>query len=115
MRIFKKLFGSAKTPHPNTDQPPVHGGDGLSAENPAIVNCASMGVANDLIERFISASCGENWNKEIELTIENPNDASSSLTVISVTKADGSDVNFYFDLTKPVAGTANLVGLRRKP
>jgi hypothetical protein len=115
MRIFGRKLKLGKKRYPHTDQQPVHGGDGLSADNPAIVNCASMGVAHHLIEQFISASCGSDWNKEMEMTVKNPNDAETPLTMVSVKTADGSDVSFYFDLTRPVGGTASLLGLRQKP
>jgi len=112
MGIFSKLFGGGNARGGATQKPPIHGGDGLSDQTPAIVNCASMSVANTLIERFISDACGDGWERGIEFTVVNAKDSSKSLRLICVTRADGSEAKFYFDLTRPVEATAKLAGLK---
>lgn len=90
--------------------PPIYGGDGLSERSPAIVNCASMRMAQALIDRFISEKWGQQWNRGVELTVADPNDASRSLRVICVVTEEGEEHRYYFDLSRPL-GVAMKMGL----
>ncbi len=111
MSIISRLFGS-KRKNNHDDKPPIYGGDGLSDNSPAIVNCASMGMAKALIDGFISERCGNNWERGTEFTIANPNDPNKSLRLICVQTSDGNDHKFYFDLSRPVAVAMKMSGLR---
>lgn len=110
MSIFSKLFGSKKKSDYD-DKPPIYGGDGLSDDSPAIVNCASMGMAQALIDSFISEKCGNDWEREIEFTISSPSDLSKSLRLICVRASDGNEHKFYFDLSRPASVAMKMSSL----
>jgi hypothetical protein len=102
MGIISQLLGG-KSKERHDDQPPIYGGDGLSYRSPAIVNCASLGMAQVLIEGFISGRCGQVWEREIEFTLKASDDPSKLVKMICVKAQDGTEHNFYFDLSQPVA------------
>lgn len=109
MGIFSQLFGG-KRKQQHEDQPPIYGGDGLSDRSPAIVNCASMAMAQALIDGFISEKCGEGYERGIEFTLESPNDPDKLVKLIFVTAPDGTEHKFYFDLSRPVAVAMKMSG-----
>ena len=60
MGLFGKLFGKkSHSPEEMDKKPPIYGGDATSAQTAAIINCASMGTANLLTDRFISERHGQ--------------------------------------------------------
>ena len=108
MSIFSKLFGNKNK---NDDKPPIYGGDGLSDNSPAIVNCAGMGMAQALIDSFISEKCGDDWERRTEFTISSPSDSNKLLRLICVQTSDGNDHKFHFDLSRPVGVAKKMSGL----
>ena len=101
MGILGRLLGSLRKDKPN-DKPPIYGGDGLSEASPAIVNCASMRMAHGLIDRFISEKCGDDWERGIELTLASRGHPEKDIKMIAAKLPDGTEKQFYFDLSRPV-------------
>lgn len=114
MGIMQRILSAFRTDKPS-DKPPIYGGDGLSAESPAIVNCASMGMAQALIERFISERCGNSWETGAELTLASPNDPDKDIKMISAKLPDGTENHFYFDLSRPVGVAMKMAGAGQTP
>ncbi|MBT4450100.1 MAG: hypothetical protein HOC92_10440, partial [Gammaproteobacteria bacterium] len=110
MSIISRIFGKKKK-NKYDDKPPMHGGDGLSKHSPVIVNCASMGMAQSLIDDFITDKCGKGWVRGMEYTIGAPDNPEKLLRMISVESNDGSEYSFYFDLARPVAAAAKMLGI----
>lgn len=112
MGFFSRFFGGKS----NTDdeKPAMYGGDGLTQSSPVIINCASMGVAQTLMERVINSHCGKDWTREVEFSLKDPNDPQKSLKMISVVTQDGSKHSFYFDLSRPVKNAMKLQGMISK-
>ena len=110
MGIISRLFGGNNKPQ-HDDKPPIYGGDGLSDRSPAIINCASMAMAQALIDGFISERCGPGFEPEIEFTLEAPDNPDKLIKMVSVTAKDGSEHKFYFDLSRPVAVAMKMSGL----
>ena len=110
MSFFSKLF--KKSPQRTSPTSHVHGGDGMSEYSPAIVDCSSPSLANRLIDRFITERCGNDWERDMEMTIKNPKNQSKSLRLICVKKSGGEIANFYFDLSKSIDGAMRIAGLR---
>lgn len=110
MGIISQLFGG-RSKQQHDDQPPIYGGDGLSDRSPAIVNCASMAMAQALIDGFISKKCGKGCERGIEFTLESPNDPDKLVKMICVTTRDGTEHKFYFDLSRPIAVAMKMSGL----
>ena len=110
MNFISRFFGSKKKSE-HDDKPPIYGGDGLSGHSPAIVNCASMGMARALIDGFISESCGKDWERGTEFTIASPSDPNKSLRMICVQTSDGEECSYYFDLSRPVSVAMKMSGL----
>ena len=55
MGFLGRLFGKSSSKSEQT----IYGGDGLTAETAAIVNCASMSMANLIMDNFISKKHGK--------------------------------------------------------
>ncbi|MDT4843922.1 hypothetical protein FQZ97_778610 [compost metagenome] len=110
MSIISRLFGG-KSKEQQDDKPPIYGGDGLSDRSPAIVNCASMGMAQALIDGFIAERCGRGFKRGIEFTLEAPGNPGKLIKMICATAQDGSKHKFYFDLSRPVAVAMKMNGL----
>ncbi|EML1877568.1 TPA: hypothetical protein R2X00_005226 [Escherichia coli] len=110
MGIISRLFGGKSKPQYD-NKPPIYGGDGLTDRSPAIVNCASMGMAQALIDGFISERCGEGSERGIEFTLKSPDNSEKLIKMICVTAPDGSEHKFYFDLSRPVAVAMKMSGL----
>lgn len=113
MGLLGRITNAFRKEKPN-DKPPIYGGDGLSNESPAIVNCASMGMAQALIDRFISERCGEEWERGVEMTLASRNVPDKSIQVISVKLPDGTEKRFYFDLSRPVSVAMKMSGMGKR-
>ncbi|KAB7619455.1 hypothetical protein [Alkalilimnicola sp. S0819] len=109
MGIISRLFG--RNSNSLDDKPPIYGGDGLSDQSPAIINCASMGMAHALIDRFIAERCGPGFERGIEFTLGPQDNPDKPLKMICVTAQDGVEHRFYFDLSRPVATAIKMGGL----
>ena len=74
--IDRWLFGDIfSPPNDRENKPPVYGGDAVSPEAAANINCYSMPAANRLIDRFISIQHGEKnigWKQDIEYFMNKP-------------------------------------------
>lgn len=111
MGLFSKLFGGAKRSNPLDDKPPLYGGDGSSPTQAVVVNCASMSMANHLIDQFISERHGQkdkNWNREFEMFDNSPNIPEFTVRTIAVKCSNGTLVSYHFDISKPMVATKNL-------
>lgn len=113
MGLLGRITNAFRKQKPN-DKPPIYGGDGLSNESPAIVNCASMGMAQALIDRFISERCGEEWERGVEMTLASRNDPDKSIQAILVKLPDGTENRFYFDLSRPVSVAMKMSGMGKR-
>ena len=109
MSIISRLFGKKKNDY--DDKPPIYGGDGLTDHSPAIINCASMGMAQALIDGFISEKCDGEWERGMEYTLSAPDGTRKPIRMICVKTSNGSEHNFYFDLSRPVSVTMKMSGL----
>ncbi|WP_067587930.1 hypothetical protein [Endozoicomonas ascidiicola] len=112
MGFFSKIFGKNEGLGDDirlNDNPPIYGGDGLSENSPAIVNCASMGMAQAIINTFISDNFGEGSKRGNEYTINHPSDSKKSLKMIVVNKADGENIKVYFDLSRPIGVATKML------
>lgn len=111
MSIFDKLFGTSKNRNPLDDKPPMYGGDGSSASEAVVVNCASMSTANHLIDRFISERHGkrdDNWKRGVEMFDNSTNQSEFTIRMISVECKDGTVAKYYFNVSRPMAATKKL-------
>lgn len=115
MGLFNKLFGKSKTnKNPLDDKPPIYGGDGTTEENAAVINCASMGTANRLMDRFISEKHGEvekDWKRAIEFFRKSEDSNPPMIRVIRIQCSDGSEHQYYFDITRPMNVASKMFGL----
>ena len=110
MGLFNKLFGTDKNPKSDSN-PPISGGDGTKPTQAAIVNCASMGVANHLIDTFISARHGSkavDWKRGFEMYVKLQGIPDNTIRSIGVECSDGTNHSYYFDISRPLHGTVNL-------
>lgn len=80
----------------------LHGGDALSAESYATINCSSMPMAQSIVNDFISKTCQEGWERTQEHSILAPNDPNKKIRVITVKQLNGENKNFYFDYSEPL-------------
>lgn len=89
-----------------------HGGDGLSKYSPVSINCASIEIAKSYIDIFIKDNCGDDCKRtDSEYTITNPNDSKKLIKVISVTKPDEAEMEFFFDLSRQINNFTNMVSI----
>lgn len=84
------------------DQLIIYGGDALSVESYAIINCSSMPMAQRIVNDFISETCQEGWERVQEYSIPAPNDPNKKIRVITVKQLDDKNKDFYFDYSKPL-------------
>ncbi|MEX0608812.1 MAG: hypothetical protein WD016_10690 [Balneolaceae bacterium] len=114
MGLFNKFFGSSKSnKNPLDDKPPIYGGDGTTEENAAVINCASMGTANQLINRFIAENHGEfekDWNRTIEHFLNSEKSTAPQIRVIGVKCSDGTSHQYYFDVSRPMKVANKMLG-----
>jgi len=106
MSFWSNLFGGKSKSA--EDNPAVYGGDGLTDETPAIINCGSMRVAQELMNQLITSHCGKGWLKEIEFSLRDKIDPQKSIKMISVATSGGDKRSFYFDLSRPVRTSMKL-------
>ena len=115
--LFNNIFSKKKSTRsdrvmPKSDDVLFHGGDGLSKNSPVSINCASMEAAKSFMEIFIADKCGDDYERtDFEYTIKNPNDSEKLIKVIPVKKADGTEQEFFFDLSRQVKNFTNMVNM----
>tara|TARA_A100000171_G_C2124641_1_gene142783 strand:- start:1246 stop:1602 length:357 start_codon:yes stop_codon:yes gene_type:complete len=118
MSLFSKLFNSKPKINDlsSPDFQPISGGDGTSLETVAIINCSSMGMANSLMDRFISerhGTQGEDWNRGIEHFVTTNQIPSGNIRCISIT-FNGGQREYYFNVSRPMNGSMKLFEMLNK-
>jgi hypothetical protein len=106
-RYVYKYFSKRPSKKKNVikDESPFLGGDGLSAENPVYVNCASGSMTQHLIDRFISEKHGKkgtDWDIGVSLTIKSDKTKCGMIKTIAVKTAQ-DELDYFFDLSRPMA------------
>lgn len=71
------------------------GGDGLTPETAVTCDCSSLSMAISLANSYIEEKCGGSSELAMQYTMADPR----KLRVYCVTKADGTEVKFYFDFS----------------
>jgi len=116
--VIAEFFTARKkepTVDPADQNPPLYGGDGLTAETAVIVNCASMATADTLINRFIAQKHGQQaWQRGVEMTLTPAASPSRTVRSVAIILADKTQTTYYFDVTRPAAATTKLVQLMTK-
>lgn len=115
MGLFSNLFKSKPKPNDisSPDFKPITGGNATSVETSAIILCSSMGMANSLIDKFISerhGTVGEDWNRSIEHFIVNDRIPSGVIRCINLTSKAGNKT-YYFNVSKPMLGTLKMIDM----
>ncbi|MDA0195275.1 MAG: hypothetical protein O2951_09555 [Bacteroidetes bacterium] len=117
MGLFSNLFKSKKDRrHFSPDFKPITGGDATSIETSAIIHCLSMGMANSLIDRFISerhGTVGEDWKRSLEHFVVNDRIISGVIRCIIITSKKGN-MAYYFNVSRPMQGTLKVIELLNK-
>lgn len=117
MGIKEWLFGSpapVPTPHPDSDKPPLFGGDGLAPETAVIVNCASTAMARSLIGQFVSkihGQHGSDWEHGPEFFVRKPGIPDFTVRAVGIKLSNGEYVTYYFNLARPHGIAMKMAGL----
>ena len=113
MGIFSALFGKNPSRPDYSNLPPIHGGDGLSSATSAVVNCASMSVANHLIDQFISERHGEknlSWERNGEFFVNVAGLPEFTVRAINVTTNSDAGQTYYFNIARPMRVAKAMMG-----
>ncbi|HUH36500.1 MAG TPA: hypothetical protein VL027_01005 [Spongiibacteraceae bacterium] len=110
LQFLTRLFRREKY-DPSGGHPPLYGGDGLTAQSPVIVNCASLSTAQSLMDKFISERCGDTWERTLAASLAGHETSGKLIRLLHVRTPDGVDHEFYFDLTRPNGVAMEMVGL----
>lgn len=113
MGLFKTIFGK-KTNSLNDlrKMPPVYGGDAQSVKTAAIINCAAMSTANDLINHFISELHGQkdaDWKRSVEFFVNDSCVPEYTVRAIGVNLVTGEKITYFFNLARPMSATKKLM------
>ena len=117
MWLFDLLFGK-KPPKKlppilgKDDIPTICGGDALSVETPATINCAAMSTAHFLINKFISERHGQkdtDWGAECEFFVNEPNIPKFTVRAFGISTKSGETCTYYFDVARPMNATKKLI------
>jgi len=112
MGLFDKLFGrNKKQGHPVDGKPPAFGGDGSTAEEAVVVNCASMGMANRIIDNWISERHGEkgdDWKRTVEMFLDHGQSYPPTLRLIGVETKEEEEPRYVFNIGRPMGATMKL-------
>jgi len=107
MNIFSYIFGRKKGRTNDKTKPPIHGGTGSSHNDAVVINCASMAMSNELINRFISEKHGKinkDWNRAMEYIVNSPDIPEDTIIrCISIECKDETTSSYYFDVSSPIA------------
>lgn len=107
MNIFSYIFSRNKKPIEDKTKPPIHGGTGSSHNDAVVINCGSMAMCNELINRFISEKHGEinkDWNRAMEYIVNAPDTPDNTvIRCISIECKDETTSSYYFDISGPIA------------
>lgn len=111
MNFLAKLFSRNKTKIQEEEFSPYKGGDGLSKDSPVFINCASIGMANFLIDRFISEKHGvknSDWNQTMSMTLKSKITECGMVKSIVINSANES-YTYYFDISRPFKNPINRI------
>lgn len=114
MGFFDSLFGK-KSGSKETDKlPSVYGGDALSTNTAAVINCASMDLANHLIDQFISERHGvknEDWERGMEFFVNSKDIPEFTVRSIRIESKTNSSATYYFNIARPMNATKKLLSM----
>ena len=111
MSFWNTLFGATRKVDSRNDMPPIYGGDGSSSTDAVVVNCASMAMANHLIDRWLSERHGEmgaDWSRGVELFDNSQDVPKFAIRIVTVGVRNGTGCRHYFDVSRPMAGSKNV-------
>ena len=105
MGFLDRLFGKSSSKSEQT----IYGGDGLTPETAAIVNCASLKMANLIMDNFISKKHGKKdhnwkWTVSCSLSVDGP-----SIRRIVISTTDVENISYYFNVDRPEKATDALL------
>jgi hypothetical protein len=105
MGIFKKAFRKEMTSvKSNLNVEPITGGDGSTPKTAAIVNCASQGMANSLIDKFISERHGikdTEWKHTMSFFVNEDGIPEYSVRAYGIKLQNEDTFTYYFDISRP--------------
>jgi hypothetical protein len=108
MGLLDWLFGKTRNAgaQQNEDSlPPLYGGDGSSVEDAVVVNCASTGMANQLIDQFIAQRHGEkdrDWERVVEAFVNGDDLPVDTIRAIGIVTNDRKAMTYYFDIGRVI-------------
>jgi hypothetical protein len=111
--IYESLFGKSEK-QKLAEKPSTFGGDGTSPEEAVVVNCASMSMANRIIDDFISDRHGEkgdDWSREFEMFHNSPMEDGPTIRMIGVKMSNDESHNYYFNVSRPMGATMDLINM----
>jgi len=113
MGLFDTLFGKkSASPKEMDKMPPIYGGDAMSPQTAATINCAAMSTAHHLIDRFISERHGQkdiDWKRGIEFFVNEPGIPEFTVRAFAVTTTSGESYTYYFNVARPMNATKKLM------
>lgn len=111
-RLFEKTRGKAR--ETLDDLPPVYGGDGSTPNNAVVINCASTGMANHLIDDFLSKKHGRkdaDWKRTIEFFVNGEDIPFDTIRAVGIETRDGKTLTYNFDIGRSVRNLDHMAGL----
>ena len=114
MGFFDSLFGKRSASKEANKQPPIYGGDALSPNTAATINCASMDLANHLIDQFISERHGvmnEDWKRGMEFFVNSKDIPEFTVRSIRIESKTNSNTAYYFNIARPMNATKKLLSM----
>jgi hypothetical protein len=115
MGLFDKLFGKKYTKiKVDENFKPITGGDGLAPQSAAILNCASQGMANHLIDKFIKERHGEKnfeWSPTIEYFVNEDDIPKYTIRAYGIELSNGETQTYYFNIGRPHNNEMNMAKL----
>jgi hypothetical protein len=111
--IYESIFGKSEKQKLD-EKPSTFGGDGTSPEEAVVVNCASMSMANRIIDDFISDRHGEkggDWSREFEMFHNSPMEDGPTIRMIGVKLSNDESQTYYFNVSRPMGATMDLINM----
>ena len=109
MSLFSKLVGGRDAIDP--PESPFSGGDGSDLSHAVVVNCASMTVANALIDGYVSerhGRPGDDWVRGVEFFVGSLEISPYTVRSIGIKCRSGVTHTYFFDVSRPMDATKNL-------
>lgn len=111
--IYESMFGKSEKEKLD-EKPPTFGGDGTSPEEAVVVNCASMSMANRIIDDFISdrhGEKGEGWSRNFEMFHNSPMEDGPTIRMIGIKLSDDESRDYFFNVSRPMGATMDLINM----